>query len=390
MSYLRRERIPKTPKSKTHTPMALRDVSLNQQVTAKAMAKQETQQLPPQQHPAVVIISVEAAIASGKSSLLRMLQRRTCDNAVANGANASTASGAPNWKWVFVQEPVEMWQDVRRFNSRAAQAAVDSTTSSPVKREPSAEAAAASSTNNNNNNEGEATNNKTDDEEFNLLGKFYSSPPEFAFKLQSWAVLSRIETVARTLEQITRDFVEGGDRRPVLLVLERSWDSDRNTFATMHRDSGTMSPLEWVMYDQMYCFAARNSPTIDGHVYLECSADTCMTRLKKRDRKEETGVSAEYQRSLIKRHEEWLDTVARDQVLRLDVDEEFLGKQERADWIFNEICGFAASFFNAKQSAAAMAQQQQPIAAGTPAQPTVMLNPAPTPIVINGAKIRVA
>jgi deoxyadenosine/deoxycytidine kinase len=364
--------------------MALRSIDINQ-LSAKPPAPADPQQM--QQHPNVVIISVEAAIGTGKSSLLRMLQRRTRESTDGDTNTANDLSSANKWKWVFVQEPVEMWQDVRRFNSRAAAAAAESSPStSPLSEKgpkDQAQPAAAGA--------GAASAVVDDAAEFNLLGKFYNSPPEFAFKLQSWAVLSRIETVARTLEEISRDFTEKGDRRPVLLVLERSWHSDRSTFATMHRDSGNMRPHEWVLYDQIYHFAAQNSPTIDGHVYLECSADTCMARLKKRDRSEETGVSADYQRSLIRRHEEWLDGCSLDTVLRLNVDEEFLSDQSRANWIFDEICTFAKSFFDAKATAAAIAEtavnsSSSTSACGVKNAPVA----APTAIVINGSKIRVA
>jgi deoxyadenosine/deoxycytidine kinase len=287
-----------------------------------------TTNIPQNQQPHIVIVSVEAAIGTGKSSLLRMLKKRIGEMKLQKQDDKKLGS---NWKWIFVQEPVEMWQDVRRFHSD--------------KDEAEAEA------NNNDGADTKTTATQQEDttvpsqDEFNLLGKFYNNPPEYAFKLQSWAVLSRIETVARTVDQIKKEFTEENDTRPVLLVLERSWTSDRNIFALNHRDTGLMKPYEWVMYDQLFSFANRNSPVIDGHIYLDCDVDTCMKRLKKRDRSEESSVSADYQQGLIKRHEDWLKNVPQDQLLRVDVKEEFIGNPERADAVFKQLCDFASSLF---------------------------------------------
>lgn len=277
--------------------------------------------------PHIVIVSVEAAIGTGKSSLLRMLKKRIGEMKMHGQDDKKLGS---NWKWIFVQEPVEMWQDVRRFHSDKEEAEAEAnkdgadtkTTATAV----------------------EDTTIPSQDE-FNLLGKFYNNPPEYAFKLQSWAVLSRIETVARTVDQIKKEFVEENDTRPVLLVLERSWTSDRNIFALNHRDTGLMKPYEWVMYDQMFNFAHRNSPVIDGHIYLDCDVETCMKRLKKRDRSEESSVSADYQQGLIQRHEDWLKTVPQQNLLRVDVKEEFIGNPARADAVFKQLCDFATSLF---------------------------------------------
>jgi len=127
-----------------------------------------------------------------------------------------------------------------------------------------------------------------------------------------------------------------------VIILERCWHSDRNTFAEMLRARGKMSPMEWSLYDQWYRFAVKNAPRIDGHIYLQCTTDTCMSRLRKRDRSEEVGVTDEYQSELIKRHEAWLSSVPAEQQLRINVDRDFVSDAERGKAVVAEISEFVA------------------------------------------------
>jgi deoxyadenosine/deoxycytidine kinase len=199
------------------------------------------------------IISIEAAIGTGKSTLLKLIQSR-CPN------------------WVVVQEPVDLWQNVGG--------------------------------------------------EHNLLGHFYENPERFAFSFQTFCVLSRIESVTKAVAECP-----SGTKA---IILERSWFSDRHTFAEMLHKSGRISNMEWCLYDQWYKFAVKNSPRIDGHVYLDCSVDTCMKRLHKRNRSEESAVTTDYQKALIQHHEDWLKTIDPAMVCRVDVDRDFLGDEARS------------------------------------------------------------
>ena len=199
-----------------------------------------------------IIISVEAAIGTGKSTLLRLIEERE-----------------PSW--VVVQEPVDQWQNIAG-------------------------------------------------EGHNLLAAFYSDLERYAFSFQTNCVLSRIEAVADALATCPAD-------TPVV-VLERSWFSDRHTFAEMLHKSGKISDMEWVLYDQWYQFAVKNSPKIDGHLYMECTTDTCMDRLRKRSRDAEVGVTGDYQSDLIEHHEMWLDSCDQKMIQRVNVDHDYLGDED--------------------------------------------------------------
>lgn len=210
--------------------------------------------------PMPIIVSVEAAIGTGKSTLLRLL-----------------AEEEPTWH--FVQEPVDIWQAV--------------------------------------------------DGKYNLLEAFYKDPARYSFSFQTYCVLSRIQAVEAALATCPAG-------TPVMIV-ERSWFSDRHTFARMLIDSQKMSPMEAALYDQWYTFACKNGPKFNGHLYLEANAGTCMTRLKRRGRSEETAVTVEYQRDLIAHHESWLRTLDDGKVCRVNVDEDFLSGTEARARLMSQI-----------------------------------------------------
>lgn len=210
-----------------------------------------------------IVVSVEAAIGTGKSSLLRLLQQHR-----------------PNWR--FVQEPVDQWQNVGGKH--------------------------------------------------NLLQAFYGDKLRYAFSFQTYCVLSRIESVTKVLATIPGDV-------PVV-ILERSWFSDRNTFGKMLREQNNINEMEWVLYDEWYQFAVRNSPTIHGHIYLECETSTCMARLRKRDRTEEVSVTVEYQNQLIAKHEDWLSTLDQNRVCRVNVDKDFLDEEVNCQTLIDKIDAF--------------------------------------------------
>jgi len=214
-----------------------------------------------------IIISIEAAIGTGKSSLLRLLQRTI------------GASG----KWVVVQEPVEQWQAVGGKH--------------------------------------------------NLLEAYYASQERFAFSFQTNCVLSRIRSL--------QDVLRSTPAEVEVIVLERCWQSDRNTFGEMLRRQKKISELEWALYEEWYQFAVENAPFVDGHVYLQANADVCMQRLRKRDRTEEVGVTEAYQQELIACHEAWLNgLVEQDRVCRVDVAGEFISDADNANRVVTMIESF--------------------------------------------------
>jgi deoxyadenosine/deoxycytidine kinase len=186
-------------------------------------------------------------------------------------------------KWVVVQEPVEQWQKIGGKH--------------------------------------------------NLLEAYYSNQERYAFSFQTNCVLSRIRGLQEVLRSVPAE--------TEVIVLERCWHSDRNTFGEMLHRQSKISDLEWALYDEWFQFAVENAPFIDGYVYLEAKSETCMSRLRKRDRTEEVGVTEAYQQELIACHETWLSSLPeQDRVCRVPVDGDFVDDADRGTRVVSSIEDF--------------------------------------------------
>ena len=68
-----------------------------------------------------------------------------------------------------------------------------------------------------------------------------------------------------------------------------------------------MNEMELELYDSWFDPMVSAMPGLvpDAFIYLRADPDTCLKRLAKRGRNEETGVSHEYLQGLHDKHEEW-------------------------------------------------------------------------------------
>lgn len=131
----------------------------------------------------------------------------------------------------------------------------------------------------------------------NLLERFYTDIPRWAYTFQSYAFITRImEQQKRSLE-----FPE------TTQIIERSVYSDRYCFAKNCFEMGAMSALEWQLYQDWFSWLVENyAPRPTGFIYLQTDPDVCFSRLTKRARHEEVGVQLSYLQSLHDKHESWL------------------------------------------------------------------------------------
>mmetsp|Transcript_2561 Transcript_2561/g.8297 ORF Transcript_2561/g.8297 Transcript_2561/m.8297 type:complete len:277 (+) Transcript_2561:316-1146(+) len=131
----------------------------------------------------------------------------------------------------------------------------------------------------------------------NVLDEFYKDPSGLAYKFQHYVFMTRF------IEE-TRSRQGNFDLR----VMERSVFSDKNVFTAALYENGWLSDLDLSLYHAWYSPMLKEFPSLtpDGFVYLRASPTTCLRRLKKRARGEETGVDATYLTSLHSKHESWL------------------------------------------------------------------------------------
>ncbi len=150
-----------------------------------------------------------------------------------------------------------------------------------------------------------------------ILQAFYENPKENAYKFQTYTFLTRWKALK-----------EGNSSSAdTIRIVERSIFSDRYVFAEALHESGLISDMEWAMYVEWWeslCELEREvGPRDNKFIYLRADPETAYARMKKRARDGEAGVSIEYLRENVERHDRWLLALPTERVLIIDVNSDF-------------------------------------------------------------------
>lgn len=142
-------------------------------------------------------------------------------------------------------------------------------------------------------------------EPINLLDRFYKDPMKYAYTFQHYVLLTRME----------KDRKARASTKP-LRVLERSIFSDRLVFVRAMHEAGYIGDLELRLYDSWFSMqiAQDTQLTPNGFIYLKARPETCIKRLRMRNRSEEGGVDRAYLENLHDKHESWLHFGARNAI----------------------------------------------------------------------------
>lgn len=131
----------------------------------------------------------------------------------------------------------------------------------------------------------------------NLLDKFYADTNRWAYTFQTYAFITRIQ------EQEDQAKINPNS----IQILERSVYSDRYCFAQNSFELGTMTALEWHLYQEWFSWLVDTyTQRPHGFIYLKVDPTICYQRLLKRSRQEEASVPLEYLQKLHEKHEAWL------------------------------------------------------------------------------------
>lgn len=129
----------------------------------------------------------------------------------------------------------------------------------------------------------------------NILQYFYDDPERYAYAFQSLAFFSRMEKFSEI------------DPSKKAVFIERSIWSDCNVFAKNCFLQGTLSDIEYKIYNLWFSWAENSIKNVDyKHVYLRCEPETSFERSTIRSRREESKIPIEYITQIHNRHEEWM------------------------------------------------------------------------------------
>jgi len=129
---------------------------------------------------------------------------------------------------------------------------------------------------------------------FNTLDLLYKDARRWSLTFQSYVQLTMLQN--HTRKQMS----------PVKLI-ERSIYSARYCFVENLYQSGRMAPVDYAIMSEWFDWIMDNSAVnVDLIVYLQASPESCLNRIKTRNREEESSVPLSYLESLHELHEDWL------------------------------------------------------------------------------------
>ncbi len=130
----------------------------------------------------------------------------------------------------------------------------------------------------------------------NALECFYKDKKQNAFCFQILAYITRLKKLMDKLKNNPSD---------VIIITERSIETDRNVFAKMLYEDGFLSSIEWETYN--YWFDTfKNVSKVDLIIYIKTSPEKCLERINKRNRIEENNIKLDYLEKCNKYHDDWL------------------------------------------------------------------------------------
>jgi deoxyadenosine/deoxycytidine kinase len=142
--------------------------------------------------------------------------------------------------------------------------------------------------------------------EVGILDKFYEDPAKYCYLFQSYCLFTRFN-ILKKIDKSNLDFV----------FIERSIFTDKYVFAKSCKELGTMSDIEFDIYDKWFTHYLNCHPNDYMFIHLTLEPETCLQRIKKRSRNAETSISLDYLKLLDKNEKEWINGVD-SKVLRYD------------------------------------------------------------------------
>lgn len=156
------------------------------------------------------------------------------------------------------------------------------------------------------------------------LAKFYENPKRWAFPMQMEFL--HVRYAMHKLASLEAGQVAGYNGS----ILDRGLPGDR-VFGNIHVENGNITPLEWSTYEKAFFLLSATLTPPDILVFLDCSPEVCMERLRKRNREVEEGVPLEYLQRLYDGYQVMLSDIEQGkyscargvEIIRLPWDEDY-------------------------------------------------------------------
>jgi deoxyadenosine/deoxycytidine kinase len=158
------------------------------------------------------------------------------------------------------------------------------------------------------------------------LSDFYSEMRAWSFHLQIFFLGHRAEQY----------LIAANDGRSA--ILDRSIYEDAFIFARALHHMGNLSERDFLAYRRLYDLVVGSLPPPNLLIYLKCPVDVLMSRIRRRARNMETGISADYLSLLDNFYDEWLNAFDLCPVLTIRTDDlDFVHKPQALEVVVERI-----------------------------------------------------
>lgn len=131
----------------------------------------------------------------------------------------------------------------------------------------------------------------------NILQKFYETPKENSFFFQILAATTKAEQFEKF-------------RFSEINIIERTFECQQKIFIPMLKEQCYITDNEEILLDKLLQqFLLQEKYKINLFIWLKCSPETSLERIKKRERKGEENISLVYLQSIHKKHEQWINEI---------------------------------------------------------------------------------
>ncbi|MGQ9834101.1 MAG: deoxynucleoside kinase [Candidatus Villigracilaceae bacterium] len=141
------------------------------------------------------------------------------------------------------------------------------------------------------------------------LSDFYADMHTWSFHLQIFFLGHRVE-----------QYLEAA-RNPRSAILDRSIYEDAYIFARALHHMGNLSERDYLAYRRLFDLVVNSLPRPDLLIYLKAPVTVLLERIRRRARRIEAGISAEYLSLLDSFYEEWLNAFDLCPVLTIRTDD---------------------------------------------------------------------
>ena len=149
-----------------------------------------------------------------------------------------------------------------------------------------------------------------------MLELYYADQTRYAFTFQMMAYITRLVNIKKSLA-LNHD----------VIILERTMITDREVFAKMLYDDGKMNNVEYQIYNKWFNAFTDIIPEM-YYIYVKTTPQISHSRIAIRNRSGES-IPIEYLIKCDKYHEDWLNKIPSDRILKVNSNYNFDREQYR-------------------------------------------------------------